>query len=70
MTEHVGYGVTVKGKPTGLWPVTLAFARRSAQNTISKGIADRSDVAIVAVHAGDSVPLTDPAPIFPAKDSA
>jgi hypothetical protein len=65
--EHAGYGVTVKGKPHGIWPLSLGQARHSAERYKATGFAD---VGIVAVHAGAKVPLTDPAPIFPERTAA
>jgi hypothetical protein len=54
----IGYGVLADGKPSGLWPVTLGFARRTANSLTQRAPSKR--VEIVEVHTGKTVPLTEP----------
>jgi hypothetical protein len=61
--NHVGYGVRVDGKPRGIWPVTLAFARQTAAKLSEDLRYHNKKVEVVSVHVGDTVPLTEPAPI-------
>jgi hypothetical protein len=62
--NHEGYGLMVAGKPAGLWPTTLEWARKSAVRYKDKGFRE---VQIVEVHSGNRVGLTEPAPLFQAE---
>lgn len=59
-----GYGCIVDDEPKGIWPVTLEYARKTAQNYIDKGFPR---VRIVEVFSGNTIALKEPTPLFKAE---
>ncbi len=56
MSEFAGYGVKLNGKPSGIWPTTLEFAREHAKR---KRNSTSLKVEIVQVYTEAGPPIDE-----------
>jgi hypothetical protein len=72
--ELVGYGVRVKGKPHGIWPVPLSRAQDRVRYAMEQGLSNvkiaKEDLSIVPVYVGNPVEIAPAAPVFPERAEA